>query len=189
MILVIDNYDSFTFNLVHYLLELGPEVEVVRNDALSVSQALALKPEAVLLSPGPCTPNEAGICLDLIAAAADSRLPLFGVCLGHQAIGEVYGAKVISAREILHGKSSDIEIIKETPLFEGLGTSFEGARYHSLAIDPETIAGDLTVTAVSDDGEVMAVEDSKRKVYGVQFHPESILTPKGGTILSNFLQQ
>ena len=171
MILLIDHYDSFSFNLYQLVGSLSSDIKVIRSDELTVKEIENLNPSHIILSPGTGRPEN------------------LGVCLGHQAIGEVYGEKVISAREILHGKSSDIEIIKETPLFEGLGTSFEGARYHSLAIDPETIAGDLTVTAVSDDGEVMAVEDSKRKVYGVQFHPESILTPKGGTILSNFLQQ
>ena len=172
MILLIDHYDSFSFNLYQLVGSLSSDIKVIRSDELTVKEIENLNPSHIILSPGTGRPENAGVYEEVI-----------------EKLGEVYGAKVISAREILHGKSSDIEIIKETPLFEGLGTSFEGARYHSLAIDPETIAGDLTVTAVSDDGEVRAVEDSKRKVYGVQFHPESILTPKGGTILSNFLQQ
>ena len=188
MIFLIDHYDSFSFNLYQLVGSLSSDIKVIRSDELTVKEIENLNPSHIILSPGTGRPENAGVYEEVIEKLR-GKIPILGVCLGHQAIGEVYGAKVISAREILHGKSSDIEIIKETPLFEGLGTSFEGARYHSLAIDPETIAGDLTVTAVSDDGEVMAVEDSKRKVYGVQFHPESILTPKGGTILSNFLQQ
>lgn len=188
MILLIDHYDSFSFNLYQLVGSLSSDIKVIRSDELTVKEIENLNPSHIILSPGTGRPENAGVYEEVIEKLR-GKIPILGVCLGHQAIGEVYGAKVISAREILHGKSSDIEIIKETPLFEGLGKFFEGARYHSLAIDPETIAGDLTVTAVSDDGEVMAVEDSKRKVYGVQFHPESILTPKGGTILSNFLQQ
>lgn len=188
MILLIDHYDSFSFNLYQLVGSLCPDIKVIRSDELTVKEIEDLNPSHIILSPGTGRPKNASVYEEVIEKLR-GKIPILGVCLGHQAIGEVYGAKVISAREILHGKSSDVEIIRETPLFEGLRTSFEGARYHSLAIDPETITGDLTVTAVSDDGEVMAVEDRKRKVYGVQFHPESILTPKGETILSNFLQQ
>lgn len=185
MILVIDNYDSFTFNLVHYLLELGPEVEVVRNDALSVSQALALKPEAVLLSPGPCTPNEAGICLDLIAAAADSRLPLFGVCLGHQALGQVFQGRVVRAPEQMHGKTSPI-FHQGKSVFRGLPSPFTATRYHSLIVDRDSLPPVLEITAETD-GIIMGLQHRDLPLHGVQFHPESIATEHGHRLLANFL--
>ena len=185
MILVIDNYDSFTFNLVHYLLELGPEVEVVRNDALSVSQALALKPEAVLLSPGPCTPNEAGICLDLIAAAADSRLPLFGVCLGHQALGQAFQGRVVRAQELMHGKTSPI-FHQGKSVFRGLPSPFTATRYHSLIVDRDSLPPVLEITAETD-GIIMGLQHRDLPLHGVQFHPESIATEHGHRLLANFL--
>jgi anthranilate synthase component 2 len=185
MILVIDNYDSFTYNLVHYLNELGAATRVIRNDVMSVDDALALKPEAVLLSPGPCTPNEAGICLDMIAKAPDD-LPILGVCLGHQAIGQAMGGDVIRAKTLMHGKTSEISH-QGRGLFSGLPSPFTAARYHSLAIKPETMPEVLEVTAWTDDGEVMGVQHKTRPVHGVQFHPESIATHGGHDLLANFL--
>ncbi|MFN7400632.1 MAG: anthranilate synthase component II [Sandaracinobacter sp.] len=185
MILVIDNYDSFTFNLVHYLQQLGPEVEVVRNDALSVSAALDLQPEAVLLSPGPCTPNEAGICLDLIAAAADRRLPLFGVCLGHQALGQAFQGRVVRAPSLMHGKTSPIHHGGRS-VFAGLPSPFTATRYHSLIVDRASLPPVLEVTAEAD-GLIMGLAHRDLPLHGVQFHPESIATEHGHRILANFL--
>jgi anthranilate synthase component 2 len=186
MILVIDNYDSFTYNLVHYLNELGAETEVHRNDALSVQDALALRADGVLLSPGPCTPNEAGICLALLAGAPDD-LPIFGVCLGHQAIGQAYGGDVVRAKELMHGKTSQIHHTN-TGVFEGLPNPFTATRYHSLAVKRETLPADLEVTAWTEDGEIMGLQHKTRPVYGVQFHPESIATEGGHDLLANFLR-
>jgi anthranilate synthase component 2 len=185
MILVIDNYDSFTFNLVHYLQQLGPEVEVVRNDALSVGQALALKPEAVLLSPGPCTPNEAGICLELIGAAADTGLPLFGVCLGHQALGQAFQGRVVRAPSLMHGKTSPI-FHEGKSVFAGLPSPFTATRYHSLIVDGMSLPPVLEVTAETD-GLIMGLRHRELPLHGVQFHPESIATEHGHRILANFL--
>jgi anthranilate synthase component 2 len=185
MILVIDNYDSFTYNLVHYLNELGAETVVVRNDALTVDEALALKPEAILMSPGPCTPNEAGICLDLLAAAPDD-LPILGVCLGHQAIGQAFGGDVVRAKALMHGKTSAIRH-EDKGLFKGLRDGFTGARYHSLAVEPSTFPDVLEPTAWTEDGEVMGLQHRTRPIYGMQFHPESIATEGGHALLANFL--
>ncbi|HKR89400.1 MAG TPA: aminodeoxychorismate/anthranilate synthase component II [Phenylobacterium sp.] len=185
MILVIDNYDSFTYNLVHYLNELGAETLVHRNDAISVEQALALKPQGVLLSPGPCTPNEAGICLDLLAAAPED-LPILGVCLGHQAMGQAFGGKVIRARQLMHGKTSPIHHTGKG-VFAGLKNPFTATRYHSLCIEKETAPDVLEVTAWTDDGEIMGVQHRTRPIHGVQFHPESIATECGHELLANFL--
>jgi anthranilate synthase component 2 len=185
MILVIDNYDSFTYNLVHYLEELGAETIVRRNDALSVDEALAMHPEAVLLSPGPCTPNEAGICLSLLEAAPDD-LPILGVCLGHQAIGQVFGGKVIRAKQLMHGKTSPIHHRGEG-VFEGLPEGFTATRYHSLAVEPESLPNSLQVTAWTEDGEIMGLRHAYRPIQGVQFHPESIATEGGHRLLANFL--
>jgi anthranilate synthase component 2 len=186
MILVIDNYDSFTYNLVHYLNELGAETLVHRNDALSVEQALGLKPEGVLLSPGPCTPNEAGICLGLLAAAPQD-LPIFGVCLGHQAIGQAFGGKVIRARQLMHGKTSPIHHTGKG-VFAGLKNPFIATRYHSLCIERESCPDVLEITAWTDDGEIMGVQHRSRPIHGVQFHPESIATECGHELLANFLE-
>jgi anthranilate synthase component 2 len=185
MILVVDNYDSFTYNLVHYLAELGATTRVVRNDAVTVEEALALKPEAVLLSPGPCTPNEAGICLDLLAAAPDS-LPILGVCLGHQAIGQAFGGEVIRAKSLMHGKTSPIHH-KGEGVFAGLRDGFTAARYHSLAVLDEPLPEALEVVAWTEDGEIMGLRHKTRPIHGVQFHPESIATEGGHALLSNFL--
>ena len=185
MILVIDNYDSFTYNLVHYLNELGARTLVKRNDALTVQDALALKPEAVLLSPGPCTPDDAGICLSLLRAAPDD-LAVLGVCLGHQAIGQAYGGDVIRAKSLMHGKTSPITHT-DKGLFAGMPQGFTATRYHSLAVEKEVLPPDLEVTAWTEDGEIMGVQHRSRAVYGVQFHPESILTEGGHQLLANFL--
>lgn len=185
MILVIDNYDSFTYNLVHYLNELGAETQVIRNDTLSVDAALALRPEAVLLSPGPCTPNEAGICLDLLAAAPDG-LPILGVCLGHQSIGQAFGGEVIRAKALMHGKTSEIRH-EGQGIFAGLPNPFTATRYHSLAVRRESLPDALEITAWTDDGEIMGLQHRNRPIHGVQFHPESIATEGGHDLLANFL--
>jgi anthranilate synthase component 2 len=185
MILVIDNYDSFTYNLVHYLNELGAETLVHRNDALSAAQALALEPQGVLLSPGPCTPNEAGICLALLAAAPDD-LPILGVCLGHQAIGQAFGGKVVRAAQLMHGKTSQIHHTGKG-VFAGLKNPFTATRYHSLCIEKAAAPEVLEVTAWTDDGEIMGVQHKSRPIHGVQFHPESIATECGHELLANFL--
>ena len=185
MILVIDNYDSFTYNLVHYLNELGARTAVYRNDALSVAEALALRPEAVLLSPGPKTPDDAGICLDLIAAAP-ADLPFLGVCLGHQSIGQVFGGKVVRAKAPMHGKTSAIHHRGEG-VFKGLPDGFTGARYHSLCVARDSLPNVFKVTAWTADGEIMGLEHHERPLHGVQFHPESIATEGGHALLDNFL--
>ncbi len=185
MILLIDNYDSFTFNLVHFLGELGATCEVRRNDTLSVEQALALNPQAIVLSPGPCTPSEAGICLDLIRAAA-GRVPLLGVCLGHQAIGQAFGGKVVRARGPMHGKTSPISHAG-TDVFEGLPSPFQATRYHSLIVEAESLPPVLIPTAHTEDGIVMAFRHRTAPVFGVQFHPESIASEHGHALLGNFL--
>jgi anthranilate synthase component II len=185
MILLIDNYDSFTFNLYHFLGDVGAQCEVWRNDKLSVADALAMRPEAIVLSPGPCTPTEAGICLDLIAAAA-GKIPLFGVCLGHQAIGQAFGGKVIRAPEPMHGKVSDITHTG-TDILAQLPTPFRATRYHSLIVERESIPDTLVATAWTDDGLIMAMHHRTLPIYGVQFHPESIASEHGHAILANFL--
>ena len=184
MILVIDNYDSFTWNLVHYLMELGAEVEVVRNDAISAGQALSSGAQAFLISPGPCTPNEAGISLDLVAACAKARRPLLGVCLGHQAIGQHFGGKVVRGG-LMHGKTSPVSH-DGSGLFAGLPSPFTATRYHSLIVDD--IPADLIVNATSDDGHVMGFRHRDLPIHGVQFHPESIATEHGHAMLSNFMR-
>ena len=185
MILVVDNYDSFTWNLVHYLAELGAETRVVRNDDLTAAEAWALKPEAVLLSPGPCSPNEAGICLDLLASAPEA-MPIFGVCLGHQAMGQAFGGEVIRAKALMHGKTSPIEH-EGKGVFRGLPSPFTATRYHSLAVKRETLPDVLEVTAWTADGEIMGLSHRTRPIHGVQFHPESIATEHGHDLLANFL--
>src|SRR6201985_203582 len=185
MILVIDNYDSFTYNLVHYLNELGAETRVYRNDALSVEQALGMKPQALLLSPGPCTPDEAGICLDLLARAPHD-LPILGVCLGTQAMGQAEGGKVIRATALMHGKTDQIQH-SGVGLFKDIPSPFTATRYHSLAIERDTLPGNLEITAWTEDGEIMGVQRRDRPMHGVQFHPESIATEHGHELLGNFL--
>ena len=185
MILVVDNYDSFTWNLVHYLAELGAETRVVRNDALTAAEAFALRPEAILLSPGPCSPNEAGICLDVITTAPHD-MPIFGVCLGHQAMGQAFGGDVIRAKSLMHGKTSPIEHEGKS-VFAGLPSPFTATRYHSLAVKRETLPEVLEVTAWTADGEIMGLAHKSRPIHGVQFHPESIATQHGHDLLANFL--
>jgi anthranilate synthase component 2 len=185
MILVIDNYDSFTYNLVHYLNELGAQTLVRRNDAMTASEALALRPQAVLLSPGPCTPDEAGICLALLSQAP-ADLPILGVCLGHQAIGQASGGKVIRAKTLMHGKTDQI-LHGGQGVFAGLPSPFTATRYHSLAVERESLPETLEVTAWSGDGEIMGLRRRDRPVHGVQFHPESIATEGGHALLANFL--
>lgn len=185
MLLLIDNYDSFTYNLFHYLGELGADVVVKRNDALSAADALAMRPEGIVLSPGPCTPNEAGICLELIAQAKGT-VPILGVCLGHQAIGQVYGGKVVRAPAPMHGKLSRIHHTGKS-VFRGLNNDFEATRYHSLTIAPQTMPADLEITAHADDGVIMGLMHKKHPVHGVQFHPESIASENGHALLQNFL--
>jgi anthranilate synthase component 2 len=186
MILLIDNYDSFTYNLFHYLGELGAEVRVVRNDEISAAQALEMKPEGIVLSPGPCTPNEAGICLEVIERAAGT-MPILGVCLGHQAIGQVYGGKVVRAPEPMHGKLSRVHHTGKS-VFRGLNNDFLATRYHSLTIDPPSMPHALDVTATSEDGVIQGVMHKTHPVHGVQFHPESIASENGHALLANFLQ-
>jgi len=186
MILLIDNYDSFTWNLVHYLGELGAEVVVHRNDAISFEQALSARPQAIVLSPGPCTPNEAGICLDLIAAAP-ADMPILGVCLGHQAIGQVFGGKVIRAPVPMHGKVSPIAHGGEG-VFAGIPDRFGATRYHSLIVERDTLPDTLEITAETDDGLIMGLAHKTRPIHGVQFHPESIASQHGHDLLRNFLK-
>ena len=185
-ILVIDNYDSFTWNLVHYLEEIGATTQVVRNDEVSVAEALALKPDGIVLSPGPCTPNEAGICVELVQTAP-ADLPILGVCLGHQSIGAAEGSDIVTAQEIRHGKINQIRH-ENGPLFEGLPETYNVVRYHSLAIEPADLPETLIADAFTEDGEIMAVRHRDRPVFGVQFHPESILTEHGHALLKNFLK-
>ncbi|MBI0474682.1 aminodeoxychorismate/anthranilate synthase component II [Sphingomonas sp. MA1305] len=184
MILVVDNYDSFTWNLVHYLMELGAEVEVVRNDAMSAGQALSSGAQAFLISPGPCTPNEAGVSLDLVAACAEAKRPLLGVCLGHQAIGQHFGGRV-ERGGLMHGKTSPV-LHDGTGLFEGLPSPFTATRYHSLIVND--VAAPLVVNARADDGHVMGFRHEELPIHGVQFHPESIATEHGHAMLANFLK-
>ena len=186
MILVIDNYDSFTYNLVHYLAELGAQLSVWRNDQLTPEEAFAQNPEAILLSPGPCTPNEAGICLDLLKKAP-LDLPILGVCLGHQSIGQAFGGTVIRAQSLMHGKTSPIHHTGEG-LFEGMPNPFTAARYHSLSVRREDFPEALEITAWTDDGEIMGLRHKTRPIHGVQFHPESWATEGGHLLLANFLK-
>jgi len=184
MILVIDNYDSFTWNLVHYIMELGAQVEVVRNDALTAAQAIASGASGFLLSPGPCTPNEAGISLDLVGAAADAGMPLLGVCLGHQSIGQYFGGQVVRGG-LMHGKTSPVTH-DNTGVFAGIPSPFTATRYHSLIVTdvPEV----LSINARSDDGHTMGFRHTSLPIHGVQFHPESIATEHGHAMLANFLR-
>jgi len=186
MLLLIDNYDSFTYNLVHYLGELGAEVEIYRNDALSADDALALNPRGIVLSPGPCDPDRAGICLELIEKNTGG-IPLLGVCLGHQAIGQAFGGKVVRAPSLMHGKTSDIQHSGDG-LFEGVPTPFSATRYHSLVVERQSLPDCLEVTAQTDDGVIMGLAHRKHPVHGVQFHPESIASVQGHELLKNFLQ-
>jgi anthranilate synthase component 2 len=186
MILMIDNYDSFTYNLVHYLEELGARVRVVRNDKITVADALASRPEAIVLSPGPKAPDDAGILLPLIAAAPDD-LPIFGVCLGQQAIGQAFGGRVVRAKHLMHGKVSLVHH-HGAGIFAGIPDGFAATRYHSLAVERESLPDALEITAWTDDGEIMGLSHRSRPVHGVQFHPESIASEHGHALLGNFLR-
>jgi anthranilate synthase component II len=185
MILVIDNYDSFVYNLVHYVEDFGVPTDVVRNDALTVADVLKKKPRAIILSPGPCTPNEAGICLDLLRDAPED-LPVFGVCLGHQAMGQAFGGEVVGARAIMHGKVSEVRH-SGGGLFRGLPSPFRATRYHSLAVKRDNFPTAFTIDAETADGEVMGMSHKSRPLYGVQFHPESIASEHGHAMIANFL--
>ncbi|RMH47055.1 MAG: aminodeoxychorismate/anthranilate synthase component II [Alphaproteobacteria bacterium] len=187
MILLIDNYDSFTWNLVHFLGELGAEVEVHRNDALTVAEAMARRPEAIVLSPGPCDPDRAGICLELTAAAAEAGTPLLGVCLGHQTIGQAFGGRVVPAPAIVHGKTDRIRHDGKG-VFRGLPNPLVATRYHSLVVAEEGLPDVLEVTARTDDGAIMGLSHKRLPIHGVQFHPESIRTQHGHDLLKNFLE-
>ncbi|MGA0899967.1 MAG: anthranilate synthase component II [Luteolibacter sp.] len=186
MLLILDNYDSFTYNLVQYFGELGSEIIVHRNDAITVEDVLNLKPARICISPGPCTPNEAGISLDLIRALGDTT-PILGVCLGHQSIGQVYGGEVVRADRLMHGKTSPIHHQGES-VFAGLESPFEATRYHSLIVKRDTLPDCLAITAWTEEGEIMGLQHKQYPVHGVQFHPESILTQDGKKLLENFLK-
>ena len=185
MILIIDNYDSFTFNLVQYLGELGADLKVIRNDKIKVEEALAMKPEKLLISPGPCSPVEAGVSCDLIRAFA-GLIPVFGVCLGHQSIGMVFGGEVVRADRLMHGKTSPIHH-DGSSVFKGLPDPFDATRYHSLIVKKSSLPDELRITAWTEEGEIMGLQHKELEVHGVQFHPESILTTQGKKLLQNFL--
>lgn len=188
MLLLIDNYDSFTYNLVHYLGELGADVLVKRNDELDVQQAMALNPSAIMLSPGPCDPDQAGICLAITEAAAETKTPLIGVCLGHQTIGQVFGGKVVRHTDIVHGKMGTMHH-NGTSLFKGLPSPFQATRYHSLVVDRDTLPDCLEVTAWLEDGTIMGLKHKELPIHGCQFHPESIASEHGHAMLKNFLDE
>jgi len=186
MLLLIDNYDSFTYNLVHYLGEIGAETHVVRNDAMTVDEAMALTPRAIVVSPGPCDPSSAGICVDLIRRAGPS-IPIFGVCLGHQSIGEAFGGNIVRADAIMHGKISKVSHTG-SDIFRDIPDGFAATRYHSLTIAPDSLPDCLEVTATTEDGTIMGVSHREHQIHGVQFHPESIRSEHGKTLMANFLR-
>ncbi|MFK2824040.1 anthranilate synthase component II [Arcobacter sp. YIC-80] len=188
MILMIDNYDSFTYNIVQYCLELGADLKVIRNDELTVEEIEKLNPEKIILSPGPATPNEAGVCLEVIKYFADKK-PIFGICLGHQSIAQVFGAKVIKAKNMMHGKTSKIKVTNDSIIFKDIPTEFTQTRYHSLTVDKNSIPSVIIPTSISlDDDEIMSLEIKNKQIYGVQFHPESIMSEYGYEMLDNFLK-
>ncbi len=186
MLLLIDNYDSFTYNLVHYLGELGANVVVKRNDELDVQDAIGMHPTAIMLSPGPCDPDQAGICLPLVQAAAETKTPLIGICLGHQTIGQAFGGKVVRCGEIVHGKMGTVHHTGKG-LFKGLPSPFEATRYHSLIVERETLPDVLEITAELEDGTIMGLQHKELPIHGLQFHPESIASQHGHAMLKNFL--
>ena len=188
MLLLIDNYDSFTYNLVHYLGSLGAEMAVRRNDALDVQAAMAMRPNGILLSPGPCDPDQAGICLALTQAAAEARIPLLGVCLGHQTLGQAFGGRVVRARDIVHGKIGQMHH-NGSGVFAGLPSPFAATRYHSLIVEPESLPDCLEITAWLEDGTIMGLQHRDLPLHGVQFHPESIRSEHGHAMLQNFLNE
>ena len=188
MILMIDNYDSFTYNVVQYCLELGANLKVIRNDELTVEEIKGLNPEKIIISPGPATPNEAGVTLDVIKEFADTT-PIFGICLGHQSIAQAFGAEVIRAKNMMHGKTSQVEVKRETVIFKGLPEEFRATRYHSLTVNQENLPTHIVPTSYSkDDHEIMSLEIEGKNIYGVQFHPESIMSEHGYEMLDNFLK-
>ncbi len=188
MILMIDNYDSFTYNIVQYCLELGADLKVIRNDELTIEQIEALNPEKIIISPGPATPNEAGVCLEAIKYFADKK-PILGICLGHQAIGQVFGGEVVKAKNMMHGKTSKIKVTKDTIIFDGLPKEFTQTRYHSLIVKKDNLPTVIIPTSISlDDEEIMSLEIEGKQIYGVQFHPESIMSEYGHEIINNFLK-
>lgn len=188
MILMIDNYDSFTYNIVQYCLELGADLKVIRNDELTVEEIEKLNPEKIIISPGPATPNEAGICLDVIEYFADKK-PIFGICLGHQSIAQVFGGEVIRAKNMMHGKTSKIKVTNETRIFKNIPEEFTQTRYHSLTVNQENLPSCIIPTSVSmDDNEIMSLEVKDKQIYGVQFHPESIMSEYGYEMIDNFLK-
>jgi anthranilate synthase component 2 len=189
MILMIDNYDSFTYNIVQYCKELGANLKVIRNDELTIDEIRALNPEKIILSPGPSEPKDAGVTLDVIKEFS-GKIPLFGICLGHQAIGQAFGGDVVRAAKLMHGKTSKMNIVKDSILFADMPKSFQATRYHSLIVDKNSLPAAICPTAFSeDDNEIMALEIPNKRVYGVQFHPESILSEYGYTIIDNFLKR
>jgi len=188
MILMIDNYDSFTYNIVQYCLELGANLKVIRNDELTVEQIEALNPSKIIISPGPATPDDAGICLEVIKYFGD-KLPILGICLGHQSIAQVYGGEVIRAPHMMHGKTSQIKVIQDSCIFDGLPKEFRQTRYHSLTVNKNNLPSNIEVTSKSlDDDEIMSLKIKDKQIYGVQFHPESIMSEYGHEILDNFLK-
>jgi anthranilate synthase component 2 len=188
MVLMIDNYDSFTYNIVQYCRELGADLKVIRNDELTISQIKRLNPEKIILSPGPSTPNEAGVTLQVIEEFKDST-PIFGVCLGHQSIAQAFGAKIVRAKNMMHGKTSQVKKIKDTIIFNEIPKEFRATRYHSLVVLPSSVSNDIEITAKSlDDNEIMALQIKNRPIFGVQFHPESIMSEHGHKMLDNFLK-
>ena len=188
MVLMIDNYDSFTYNIVQYCLELGADLKVIRNDELTVQEIEALHPEKIIISPGPATPNEAGVTLEVIREFADTT-PIFGICLGHQSIAQAFGGEVIRAKNMMHGKTSQVEVEKDTVIFKGLPQEFRATRYHSLTVNQENLPAHIITTSYSkDDHEIMSLEIEGKDIYGVQFHPESIMSEYGYEMLDNFLK-
>ncbi|NVJ54630.1 MAG: aminodeoxychorismate/anthranilate synthase component II [Campylobacteraceae bacterium] len=188
MILMIDNYDSFTYNIVQYCLELGADLKVIRNDELSVEEIEKLNPEKIIISPGPATPDDAGVCLEVIEYFANKK-PILGICLGHQSIAQVFGAKVIRAENMMHGKTSNIKVEKETKIFKELPNEFTQTRYHSLTVEKDSLPAEVIPTSYStDDNEIMSLEIKDKDIYGVQFHPESIMSEHGHKIIDNFLK-
>ncbi|NSW92493.1 MAG: aminodeoxychorismate/anthranilate synthase component II [Firmicutes bacterium] len=186
MILIIDNYDSFTYNLYQYIGEMNPDIEVYRNDRITVSEIMYKKPTHIVISPGPGFPSNAGISVAVVKELGNS-VPILGICLGHQAIGEAFGGRVVHARELVHGKATDIEFVGECIIFKDLPRKIKGGRYHSLVVEKETLPSELEITAQTRDGEIMGLKHKHYHIYGIQFHPESVLTPYGKTILRNFL--
>lgn len=189
MVLMIDNYDSFTYNIVQYCRELGADLKVIRNDELTTEEIEALNPEKIILSPGPSTPDDAGVTLDVIQTFAKKDVPMIGICLGHQSIAQVFGGEVIRAKNMMHGKTSQVQVDQETPIYKAIPETFRATRYHSLTVNPENLPETLEVTSHSmDDGEIMSIQVKGKPIYGVQFHPESIMSEYGHEMLGNFLK-